>query len=309
MVQHRSPRGVESRGIVTIVRTLHSRRHWQRVVRNLHPEHDWLEISTIVFGLEFPWEVQRATELALFRTFAVPEIGTLLAQSGAFTSATQKRFSDTAIILDGAGAFISKETTNPIAIRRLNHMHGAYNIPNDQMVYVLTTFIVPAVRWIQRYGYRTLSKKEIDATVRYWQRMAELMGVKDVPTDFEGFEDFMDSYERERFGESVGGTAVTEATLALIATWYPAPLRPFVRSATLALLDPHIREALGLPEPPPLTAAMVRGSLAIRRFIIRMLPARGTPVRAAKNRRVRGYPDGWDLAQVGTFPERTRDFA
>lgn len=285
----------------------HSRRHWQRVVSSLDVEQDWLEIATIAFGLEFPWDVQRATEFALFRTFAVPEIGDLLARTGAFTSDTQKRFSDTTIILDGAGAFLSEETKDPIAVRRLNHMHGAYNIPNDQMVYVLTTFLVPAVRWIQRYGYRPMSKKEIDATVRYWQRLAELMGIRDVPQNFEAFADFMDTYEREHFGESIGGIAVADATLSLFTSWYPAPMRPFIRSATLALLDPNIREALGYPTPSRLTTALVEGGLAIRRFIVRTLPARRKVVRAAKNRRVRGYPNGWDLAKVGTFPERMHE--
>jgi uncharacterized protein (DUF2236 family) len=286
-----------------VVRLPLSRSHWQRTIAGLDPKRDWLELSTITAGIEFPWDVQRATELALFRTFAVPEIGELLARTGAFTEATQKRFSDTLIILDGAGAFIAGDEDSRVALQRLNRMHGAYDIPNDQMIYVLTTFVVPLVRWVNRYGYRSMTHAEVEAMVRYWQRMAELMGLKDVPADFDGFASFMDEYERDRFGSSTGGAAVAEATLNLFGHWYPAPLRPVIRKSLLALLDPPVRATLGYPAPSRLTTAFVHALLGARGRFIRMLPARREPVRAAKNRRVRGYPFGWELAAVGTFPE------
>lgn len=285
------------------------RRHWQRVLRQMSPDRDALEISGIAASIEFPWDTQRATEFALFRTFAVPEIGELLAGTRAFTEETQKRFSDTMIILDGTAEFISGETQDRTAVRRLNRMHGAYDIPNDQMVYVLTTFVVPAVRWIEQFGYRPMSEVEIAAVTGYWQRVADLMGIRDVPADYDGFAAFMDAYERERFGFSPGGRAVADATLALIASWYPAPLRPVVRAWAIALLDAPVRDALGYDAPSALASRTVRAALAARRALLRVMPARRTPVRGAENRRVRGYADGWDISQVGTFPERAEDRA
>lgn len=280
------------------------RDYWQHQEASLDPQTDWVDIYAIAVGHEFPWDNARATEFALFRTFAVPEIGELLYDTGAFTQQTQKRYDDTTIIIDGAGLFIGGQTDDRTAIRRLNHMHGSYDIPNDQMLYVLTTFVVPARRWIDRYGYRRMSEAEVDSSVRYWQRMGELMGIHDIPEDYAAFEAYYDSYERDRFAFSAAGREVSDATLNLMVGWYPTPARPLVRAIAISLMDPELRRALHYEESPAIISRVTQAALAIRRQIIRRLPARRMPVRAVYNRRVKSYPNGWEVAKVGTFPRR-----
>jgi uncharacterized protein (DUF2236 family) len=280
------------------------RDYWQRQEASLDPQKDWVDIYAIAVGHEFPWDNARAAELALFRTFAVPEIGELLYDTGAFTRQTQKRYDDTMIIIDGAGLFIGGQTDDRTAIRRLNHMHGSYDIPNDQMLYVLTTFVVPARRWIDRYGYRRMSEAEADSSVRYWQRMGELMGIHDIPEDYAAFEAYYDSYERDRFVFSTAGREVSDATLNLMVGWYPAPARPLVRAIVISLMDPELRRALRYEEPSAIVSRVTQAALAMRRQIVRRLPARRMPVRAVYNWRVKSYPNGWDMANVGTFPRR-----
>lgn len=46
------------------------------------------------------WDGQRALEIALLRTFAVPGIGGLLATTGEFTQRTQRRYDDTALLTE-----------------------------------------------------------------------------------------------------------------------------------------------------------------------------------------------------------------
>ena len=280
------------------------RNYWQRQEASLDPQRDWVDIYAIAVGHEFPWDNARATEFALFRTFAVPEIGELLYDTGAFTQQTQKRYDDTTIIIDGAGLFIGGQTDDRTAIRRLNHMHGSYDIPNDQMLYVLTTFVVPARRWIDRYGYRCMSDAEVDSSVRYWQRMGELMGIHDIPEDYAAFEAYYDSYERDRFAFSRAGREVADATLNLMVGWYPAPARPLVRAIAISLMDPELRRALRYEESSAIVSRVIQAALAMRRQIVRRLPARRMPVRAVNNWRVKTYPKGWDMANVGTFPRR-----
>lgn len=277
------------------------REHWLREIEVMDPETQWAEIYGITTGHEFPWDTQRATEIALVRTYAVPEIGELLAQTQEFTQRTEKRFDDTAIILVEAGNYIGGQSDDPTAIRRLNQMHGAYDIPNDQMLYVLTTFVVMARRWIDRYGYRPLTDAEVDAMVRYWQRMGELMAIQDVPSDYEGFARYYDTYESERFGYSPGGRAVADATFDLVDSWYPAPLRPLMRWAGLSMLDPHLRRALRYDDPPAIVSAGVEAALQLRKRVVALLPARRDYVSPLDRLRLRTYPRGYDIAKVGTF--------
>lgn len=279
-----------------------ARDHWQREIAALDPEADWATIYGITTGHEFPWDSLRATEIALMRTYAVPAIGELLARTGEFLERTEKRYDDTAIVLVEAGNYLGGETTDPTAFRRMNRMHGAYDIPNDQMLYVLSTFPVMARRWIDRHGYRPLSETEVEAMVRYWQRFGELMGLTDIPVDYQAFSDYLDAYEREHFGFSTGGRAVADATLNLIDTWYPAPVRRLVRSIALGFLDEPLRRALYLDAPPPIVNAALQAGLAVRKKVLAVLPARRDYVSPLDKLKLRTYPRGYDLATVGTFP-------
>lgn len=289
-----------------LVRLPPRRGHWQRQIQGMDPQTEWAEIYGIVTGYEFPWDSQRATEIALVRTYAVPEVGQLLAQTREFIDRTEKRLDDTAIVLVEAGNYIGGETDDATAIRRLNRMHGAYDIPNDQMLYVLTTFVVMTRRWIDRHGYRPMSDIEVESMVRYWQRMGQLMHITDIPSDYAGFADYLDSYERDRFGYSPGGRAVADATLELINCRYPAPLRPLVRWAVIAVFEPHLRRALRYDDPPAIVSAAVEATLQARKQVLRWMPARRDYSSPLDRLRLRTYPNGYDIAKVGAFPQRDR---
>lgn len=278
------------------------RDHWQRHVAALDPEQDFAEIYAVTVEHEFPWDMQQSLSLALFRTFAVPEIGALLWRTGQFTERSQKRYDDTTVVLQEVGDFVGGETSDRTGVRRMNQMHGAYDIPNDQMRYVLATFVVVPVRWIDEFGYRPMSAVEIAASVRYWQRVGELMGISGIPADFLEFERSFDDYEAARFGYSAGGRAVADATLHLFVSWYPSLLRDLIRPATVSLMDEQLRCALRYQDPPLWLTGAVRRGLGVRRRFIARLPARRMRRRATQSRQVKGYPLGWDIARVGTFP-------
>lgn len=44
----------------------------------------------------------------------------------------------------------------------MNQMHGSYDISNEDMLYVLATFVVTPVRWLDEYGWRKMTDNEID---------------------------------------------------------------------------------------------------------------------------------------------------
>src|SRR5205809_7172136 len=97
----------------------------------LDPEKDHLEIVYLDNCYEFPFEITRGVEFALFRTFAVPTISTILDQTGEFQYRAQKRSDDTALILAEIVENGYDSERGRAAIRRMNKIHSRLPITND----------------------------------------------------------------------------------------------------------------------------------------------------------------------------------
>jgi hypothetical protein len=275
-----------------------------RRLEGLDPVRDFHEIYRATVALEFPWDMKQALSFALFRTYAVPSIGDLLAGTGEFTRRTQKRYDDTALILDavlehGFGTGPARD-----AFRRMNQMHGAYPISNDDMRYVLSTFVVTPVRWLAAYGWRPMSGTEKAASVTYYRAVARHMNIRAVPGSYAGFEQLMDGYEREHFAFSPGGRAVADATLDLLGTFPPFHRLParLVRPVACALMDDPLLAAFRFPRPNPVLRTAVHAALAARGRAGRWQRPRAEPRFARQNPDIRSYPGGYELSELGTFP-------
>ena len=193
--------------------------------------------------------------------------------------------------------------TGRSAIRRMNQMHGAYGISNDDMRYVLSTFVVIPMRWMDRFGWRPFTEVERVASANYYRELGRHMNIKDAPATYQEFAALLDAYEREHFAYSPGGRAVSDATLELLAGFYPRPVRPLLRRSTLALLDPPLRAAFRYPRPGPADLrAHGRRAARSRRSIERRLPPRRKPVHVRELRNFAIYPGGFEVDQLGTFP-------
>ncbi len=278
------------------------RDHWQRASARLDPEIDFEEIGRLVGQYEFPWDSQQALSFALFRTYAVPSIGQLLYDTGEFTGSVQKRHDDTAIILETIADRGLESDEGRAGVRRMNQMHGTYDISNDDMRYVLSTFVVSPVRWIGSFGSRRLTEAERLAAVRYYQRLGKLMGISGIPATYQEFSDLMDAYERDTYVFDAKARAVADSTLELFTTFFPRPLRPVLHRFGIALLDDHLRETFGYPAPAPWFRRLAHGSLRLRGRLMRWMPARRTPSLLQTSHRVRSYPGGFMIEHLGTFP-------
>jgi hypothetical protein len=279
-----------------------------RVDRNagLDPEVDYLRIAQNLSLHEFPWDTLQALSFALFRTYAVPSIGRLLDQTGAFNEQVQKRYDDTAILLEMPviHGFDSQEGKD--AIRRINQMHRMYDISNDDFRYVLSTFVVVPHRWIDAYGWRKLTDVEVLATIRYYQELGRRMGIKDIPGTYEEFADLMDSYERDHFAYDEGARRVADRTLELMCTFYPAPLRPAVEVFSRAMMDEPLIRAFGFKEPGRFARRIAALSLKLRARFVALLPPRRKPSYVHEMARIKSYPGGFIISEMGTFPKATR---
>ncbi|MFE0374502.1 oxygenase MpaB family protein [Streptomyces inhibens] len=278
---------------------------WLKEIRRLDPERDFLRIYRIIATHEFPWDITRALELALYRTYAVPSIGRLLAETAELTDRTQKRYDDTALLLDAVVEHGFDGEDGRTAIRRINQMHRSYDISNEDMRYVLCTFVVVPKRWLDEYGWRRLTAHEQRAVATYYRTLGRHMGITELPQTYEDFEQCLDAYEAAHFGWDEGARRVSDATLDLMAGWY-GPLAPVVRGASMALLDATLLDAFRYERPKPAVQKVVRGALKLRAKAVRLLPPRRNPHYARQNPEIKGYPNGFRVAELGTFPTSRR---
>ncbi|GAA1479694.1 oxygenase MpaB family protein [Gordonia sinesedis] len=270
----------------------------------IDPDTDPQAYAQRIASYEFPWGNTQALSFALFRTYAVPSIGELLYRTKQFTEHTQKRYDDTALLLDAPVEHGFADTTGRAAIRRINQMHGMYDISNDDMLYVLATFVVCPVRWISDYEWRRLTDNEVIGLTNYYRTLGKHMAIKEIPHTYAEFERLLDEYERAHFAYSPGARAVADATLDLLGTFPPFRHLPrwAVRRVSYALMDPPLRAAFRYPTPTAAERVLVRAGLKARGLAIRWFARpRTEPLFVRDTPPVRGYPDGYRIAELGTF--------
>ncbi len=279
------------------------RDHWTHRINRLHPMHDHEEISRILTQHEFPWDINQALSFALFRTYAVPSIGRLLFETGEFTERTQKRYDDTGLILDQVLCHGLSSRQGRAAVRRMNQMHARYDISNDDMRYVLSTFVVVPVRWLADYGWRAMSASEVLASTEYYKRLARHMNITGIPDTYLDFARLMDAYEAENFGHDPGARAVADATLQLMTTFPPNDRLPAerVKAFAIGLMDEPLLDAFGYPHPAPALRRAARASLKARALALRLAPPRLAPKLLEDMANIRSYPDGYRIEELGTF--------
>jgi uncharacterized protein (DUF2236 family) len=183
-------------------------------------------------------------------------------------------------------------------------MHRSYDISNDDLRYVLATFVVSPIRWLDDYGWRPMTEIERIASANYYRDLGRRMGIQDIPQTWQAFARLLDAYEREHFAFDAGGRDVAESTLALLATFPPNDRLPaaLVRRISLAVMDARLLDAFGFPHPHPVVRALVRGGLKARGRAVRFLRPRRQPYFARQLPQIRSYPGGYEVGDLGTFP-------
>ena len=151
------------------------------------------------------------------------------------------------------------------------------------------------MRWIEAYGWRRLDDHELAAITKVTTRFGELMGIKDLPTTYDGYLALLVDYERRHFAHTPEATRLAEASIRIAKEVAPAPLRPLLRRVTIAVMDEPLREVLGLPRQPRWFVRAVRNGLRARGRLLRLAP----PRRTAYVHRPSTYPHGYRLEDLG----------
>ena len=269
-----------------------------RQIEQLDPVRDHQRIVHLSFGYEFPWDSIRALEIALYRTYCVPGISALLDRTGEFRERTQRRYDDTSILVSEMCEWGYETGRGKEALERMNWAHAHFKIENDDLLYVLSTFIYEPIRWIDAFGWRPTSRHERLAFYYFWRAIGTRMGIVNIPASYEAFEAWSRDYERRQFRFTDSNQRVAISTRDLFASWFPRIAAPVVRYSIYAMLDDAMITSFGFPEPLPLTRPLLRASLKLRGRAVRWLPPRKT-AHFFTDSRNRTHPDGYEISRLG----------
>lgn len=275
-----------------------ARRPTLEEIQKLDPVEDHQQIIYLSSCYEFPFDYTRALEVALVRTFCVPSISRILDRSGEFARRPQKRYDDTDLLIS---LFVEDGYDSPrgrAAIRRINQIHGRFAIPEDDFLYVLSTFIYEPIRWMDRYGWRSLTEIERQATFQFWTAVGRRMNVRGIPDTYEELERFNLAFELHNFEFAESNRRVAEPMLTTFARWFPPGSRWLVRQSVLSLFDEPMLRALGYEAPRPLIRQAVTSSLKARSRVASWLPPRKRPRLRTQQWRPT-YPNGFEIDKLG----------
>lgn len=276
----------------------------RRRIQTLDPERDHQQICHLLAGYEFPWDVTRALEVALLRTFCIPSVSGLLDRTGEFRHHAQKRYDDTGIVVSEVLKHGYDSPRGVAFVQRMNAIHNHYAIANRDFLYVLSTFIYEPIRWCDRFGWRPFGESERLAFYYFWRAIGDRMGIEHIPPTYAAFDQFNREFEAEHFAYAPSNQRVADATRRLLLSWFPAPTRPVVDWGLPCLLDPPLLTALGWQPTPVVVQQLAQTVLKARSQLLRRLPPR-TESDFFVDQPLRSYPEGYSVEDVG--PEALRE--
>ncbi|PYI04552.1 67 kDa myosin-cross-reactive antigen family protein [Aspergillus sclerotiicarbonarius CBS 121057] len=252
-------------------------------------DHDAWAIQKNILQLEFPATSIKALQFALFRTYGIPTISSLLLQTSQFsnTATSFKRYADT-------GALIGQFTTYPpssprarTAIARTKFLHAGYRasgkILESDMLYTLSLFATEPIRFVQRFEWREMTDLEQCAIGTYWKSLGDALGISyhALPSGKTGFRDglhFLEEirewsarYEMANMRPDQNNRLVADKTMDVIVYGFPAWVRGITVGLATCVMDDRLREAMMYDAPPVLYQKIFAGIVALRRFVLRYL--------------------------------------
>ncbi|GAB3917815.1 hypothetical protein GCM10011575_41930 [Microlunatus endophyticus] len=276
------------------------RRRRTAALAELDPEQDWHEIYKRLTLSELPAEARFGFQLAFYRPLAVPRMAKLLQSTGHMQFDTTRRAYDTGLIMHEIiyGGVDSDRARRMVKL--LNRLHDRSDIHAEDMTYLLAALMVVPTRFMDRYGWRTVTNAERRATWRFWDAVGDRMTISDRPASYDDAEVRLDRYEETEFAASEAGALLTNAAINALRDRLPRPVRPFGPQLTSTLVgDPRVSRALSLPAPNPFFTGLAAGVAGVRRQLQRRrAPSTKvwfTPGQPAGEI----YPHGYELDQLG----------
>lgn len=239
-------------------------------IASLDAKKDCQRIVHLLSCYEFPFDISRCLELALFHTYASVSVSRLLDKTGEFRKYGQKRYDDTRLLISH---FLEEGYDSEYghrAIARMNAIHGNSRIPNDDFLFVLSTFISYPIDWLKQYGYRPFTPHEELAWFTFFQQVGHRMHVRDIPETWEAFSQWVDDYEAKNLVYADSNRNIANATIGIFEGWFPWPLKGIVQPVVRILISERLRKAFGFEAPSKPLSAIVYAALWARKQFMRV---------------------------------------
>ncbi|CAI7631841.1 unnamed protein product [Penicillium bialowiezense] len=272
-------------------------------LRQIHKEYDYptresmatmtdddaFNIQKKVAQLEFPFMFTKSLQFALFRTYGIPSISTLLTKTSQFSNpeTSLKRYSDTvALVQEMVG-------NDPASLRayqgfaRTRYLHSGYRdsgkILDDDMLYTLALFALQPIRFIKKYEWRSLSDMERCAIGTFWKSAGDALDIsyEKLPSGKTGFTDgiqwleeidaWSEEYEQRCMVPHQKNRETADQTTAVLLYMLPKALHPFGLQFVSYMMDPRLREAMYYEAPTTFYSAIFSAVLTTRRLALRYL--------------------------------------
>lgn len=284
------------------------------------------QIQQGIGNVEFPFTYRKSLEFALFRTYAIPSISSLLAKTGIFESNCAVRYDDTDLLICEMLEQSMDSSRSQHALERTNAIHNQYKdqITNDDMLYVLSVFIYEPIRWIEKLEWRSLTNEEQEALYIIWTHLGERMGIRKIPPTLQAFDQWNQDYEEKHMHFAKSNTVIGNATMDLFLSLVPTFTHSTGKEISYCLMDERLRAAMGYPKE---ISAFWNGTLdllfALRKWTLQFLclprphwlSARRSPPAVASTKTDSGlsfpnfhvykriYAKGYKIGHLGAAPK------
>ena len=215
-------------------------------------------------GRLFPWDTNRALELALLKTFCLPSISGLLQRTCEFEQRPRKRYDDTGLMVAELVRLGPDSPGGRAVIQRLHRIHGHYAISQADSAYVLSGFVAEPIRWLEHYGWRPLSPGEQQALFRFWDHVGGMMVIAERPRSLTELMQLNERVQADLFQNAASNQRIADATLAMLLEPWPAALRPALAAGMRGRLEPAVLAGLNWPAAPAWLSAVLRTGLRWR---------------------------------------------
>ena len=251
----------------------------RRRIAALDPDKDHEEVARLTLEVLYgdPIAVHAGLLLGFSRQVAVPAIARVIYRGGGGeTVHNVARRNDETLAL--FGAFLKWGPSSPegrAAIARMERIHAAFPITDEQKRYTLATLIFEPGRIARHLGVDQLTAGQQEAIWRFWLSVAEQMPLGGLPATREELRRWMLDYERDHWRYTSDGRQVVEHFFEDWGTrWFPRPARPLGRQVLLAMMDDALRAALHLEAPSKELERLVRASARASSPLVLVRPFR-----------------------------------
>ncbi|KAK3392572.1 hypothetical protein B0T20DRAFT_456035 [Sordaria brevicollis] len=240
---------------------------------------------------EFPYLYSRSLFFALFKTYAIPSISSLLLSTGQLASpaTASKRAIDTEVLMMEIVINPPWSRRGLEALARMNWLHQRWQragrIREGDMLYTLSMFALEPGRWIGRWEWRGVSELERNAVGVVWREVGGLMGIgyedlerfgeKKGKGEEESGLEWMDKmekwsewYEDQEMKYAESNELVAKHTVDLLLLTLPKFLRGVGRGFIGVLMGGKLRRAMNFPEPTQWQETLLTSFLYLRRFLL-----------------------------------------